>query len=335
MNRILVIKLRYIGDVLLATPVFRALKAAYPAAALTVAVNEGTEGVLLNNPDIDDVVLVRKESWWRQAQLLSALRRKKFDCVIDLTDGDRSAVMTWATGAPVRIGFNDEQRWRGGLYTTIIPKATNLIHRTARDLSALGPLRLQPASIALSLRIDGAAQAKADALLDSLGIGRDEWLVMLQPGARYWFKAWPLDRFARLGELLAERWKCRFLIGGAASEQQLGDQLRSMMRQPATVLAGKLSLPEYAAVLKRCRLFVGNDSGAMHMAAAVETPVVGLFGPSNPQEWGPVGDRVKVIYKGLDCRACFHPTCERGELNCMQQITVDETFAAAADLLGA
>jgi ADP-heptose:LPS heptosyltransferase len=88
-------------------------------------------------------------------------------------------------------------------------------------------------------------------------------------------------------------------------------------------------------VLKRCALFVGNDNGPMHMAAALGVPVVALFGPSDPAEWGPRGGRAEVLYKGLDCRRCFHPTCTRGEESCMKQIPVGEVLAAAARLLGA
>jgi ADP-heptose:LPS heptosyltransferase len=94
-------------------------------------------------------------------------------------------------------------------------------------------------------------------------------------------------------------------------------------------IAGRSDIRTLAAVLKRSALFVGNDTGAMHIAAAVGTPVVGLFGPSNPTEWGPRGGPAEVIYKGLDCRICFHPTCRRGEENCMKLITVDEVMAAA------
>ena len=94
-------------------------------------------------------------------------------------------------------------------------------------------------------------------------------------------------------------------------------------------IAGRSDVRTLAALLKRSTLFVGNDTGAMHIAAAVGTPVVGLFGPSNPLEWGPRGGRAETIYKGLDCRICFHPTCRRGEDNCMKLITVEEVMAAA------
>ena len=100
-------------------------------------------------------------------------------------------------------------------------------------------------------------------------------------------------------------------------------------------MAGLATLKQFVAIAKRAALFLGNDSGAMHIAAAVGTPMVALFGPSNPDAWGPRGDRVKMLYKGLDCRACFYPTCERGQLNCMKQLSVQEVCAAAVQLLEA
>lgn len=111
------------------------------------------------------------------------------------------------------------------------------------------------------------------------------------------------------------------------------DTIRTGAKSSLSSLAGRATLLEFAAVLKRCAVFIGNDTGAMHIAAAVGTPVVGLFGPSNPMEWGPRGKNVKTIYKGVDCRACFHPTCQRGEQNCMKQISVEEVFRAVREMM--
>ncbi|MGH7410142.1 MAG: glycosyltransferase family 9 protein, partial [Candidatus Methylomirabilis sp.] len=149
----------------------------------------------------------------------------------------------------------------------------------------------------------------------------------------YWFKAWPVERFAELADRLAGVAGCRVLLGGDVRERELAEAIRAQSRVAPTVLAGRTTLRQLAAVLKRCALFVGNDNGPMHMAAALGTPVVALFGPSAPEVWGPRGSHTEVLYKGLDCRRCFHPTCTRGEQSCMKQISVDEVFAAARKVL--
>ena len=132
---------------------------------------------------------------------------------------------------------------------------------------------------------------------------------------------------------LAEKYGCRILVGGDAKERGLAETIQANTRAAVVPLAGRLTLLQYGAVLKRCSLFIGNDNGPMHMAAALGVPVVALFGPSDPAEWGPRGGRVEVFYKGLDCRACFHPTCTRGEESCMKQISVDEVFGRIQQVL--
>ena len=337
MNNILVIKLRYIGDVLLATPVLRALRERFPDARLAMAVLRGTEDVLKGNPDLTEVLVVERGGLAEQLRFLQSVRRQRFYCVIYLTDGDRSAILSRFSGAPVRIGLNEEHRWRGLLHTTVVQSRPDVRHRLERDLEAVRPLGIEPKAGPLVLRIPPQDEAAAAGLLDDiagekLSAGATP-LVMLQPGARYCFKAWPAERFTELAGRLAGKYGCRILVGGDAKERGLAETIQANTRAAVVPLAGRLTLLHYAAVLKRCSLFIGNDNGPMHMAAALGVPVVALFGPSNPAEWGPRGGRTEVLYKGLDCRQCFHPTCTRGEESCMRQITVEDVWCAAERLL--
>lgn len=333
MRNVLIIKLRYIGDVLLATPTIRAIKAARPDVRVTMMVNRGTEDVLSGNPDLDEVMVLDKGSLGAQSRLIAGLRHRQFDTVIDLTDGDRSAFLSWISGAPVRIGFNDEQRWRGHYYTKIVPSASGARHRIDRDLEALKPLGIQAGSKDPQLRLTSEEEKSADELLDRLGVQRSQSMVILQPGARYWFKAWPPDRYAELADRLTSQYDCQVLIGGSDQDVDLAQQIRQTAKSKPIIVAGRTTIKQFSAIAKRSALFVGSDSGAMHIASAVGTPVVALFGPSNPSEWGPRGGLVEVLYKELDCRSCFHPTCTRGEENCMKLIAVYEVFAAAQRLL--
>jgi predicted lipopolysaccharide heptosyltransferase III len=330
-RHILVIKLRYLGDVLLATPALEALKAAYPSTRLTVVVNRGTEAMLAGNPHIDEVLPLERGSILSQWRFLRELRRRRFDVVIDLTDADRSAWLSRMTGAPVRIGFNDEGRFRGHCYTNVVHGEPGT-HRIERDLASLAPLNIAAAETIPRLWLTPEEKWRAADLLSREGVDRKKPLAMLQPGARYWFKAWPWERFAALADRLAEQYGYQVLIGGNQQEFELAERICGTAASRPINLAGRADMRIYAAVLKRTSLFVGNDSGAMHVAAAVGAPVVALFGPSDPKEWGPRGAAAAVLYKGIDCRICFHPTCERGEQNCMKLIGIEEVLSAIARL---
>jgi predicted lipopolysaccharide heptosyltransferase III len=337
-HRILVVKLRYIGDVLLATPVFRGLREAFPRARLTALVNAGTEEVLLHHPDVDEVLLVHRRqaeaetwgrSWADRLRLLRRLRQRRFDLALDLTDGDRAAFLTWASGARLRVGFNREGRLRGRAYHRVVPLTPGRRHAVEADLEALRILGLRARPVAPSLGLPPEAEAAAEDLLAHKRVSRDRDLVLLHPGARWWFKAWPVERFAALADRIEEELEARVLIAGGPDDATTAEAIRWQMRRPAISVAGETSVLQLAAVLKRCRLFVTNDNGPMHIAAAVGTPVVALFGPTDPAEWGPWGDGHVVLYKGVDCRECWRRSaCWRGEDNCLRRIPVEEVMVA-------
>ena len=333
-RNILAIKLRYLGDVLLATPTLHALKTAYPLARLSVLVNRGTEAVLRENPDVDEIIPLHRGSILQQTRFVWEIRRRQFDAVVDLTDGDRAAFLTWISGAPVRIGFNAEERWTGRCYTTVVRPDAGA-HRIERDLAALVPLGVAVQDGVPRLRLTAEDDAKVEQLAEQLEVPRDRPWVVIQPGARYWFKAWPPERFAELADRLNDRFGCQILVGGSPEEEPLAGSVVRQAKSRLVTIAGRSDVRTLAALLKRSALFIGNDTGAMHIAAAVGTPLVGLFGPSNPREWGPRGGPAEVLYKGLDCRICFHPTCRRGEENCMKLITVEEVMAACQRLMQA
>jgi heptosyltransferase III len=333
MHNVLIIKLRYIGDVLLATLTARAIKSARPEVRVTMLVTRGTEDVLFGNPDIDEVLILDKDSLAAQYRLITGLRRRRFDTVFDLTDGDRAAFLSWISGAPVRIGFNDGHRWQGRFYTHVVRFGRGVQHRIDRDLEALKSMSIQARSMDPHLWLMPEEEKSADQLLDQLGVQRSQSIVILQPGARYWFKAWPPERFAELADRLASQYGCQVLIGGTRQEGDLAQQIRQMAKSLPIVMAGRTTVRQFASIAKRSALFVGNDSGAMHIASAVGTPVVALFGPSSPREWRPHGGPVEILYKDLDCGRCSNSTCTRGEESCMKLIPVHEVFAAAQRLL--
>jgi heptosyltransferase III len=330
-KRLLLIQLRYIGDVVLSTPLLPLLKKRFPGTALTFLVNPGTDAVLLGNPYLETISVVSREGWVSQLGFLQNLRQAGFDGVVDLTDGDRSAFLSYWTGAPVRLGFNRENRWRGRLYSRVLPSAYGSMHMVDYHAQALPALGITDPVGDPELYLRPQDQIDGDQLFTSLRLGHHP-LVLLFPSARYSFKAWPVERFAALADWLADQGAVVALIGHER-ERLIGQQILKVTKSKPQNLIGQTRLLQLASLMKRSTLFVGNDAGPMHMAAAVGCPVLGLFGPTDPQVWGPRGTNVSVIYKGLDCRECFYPGCFRGEESCMRKISVEEVCQAASTLL--
>ncbi len=332
-DRVLVIKLRYVGDVLLATPVLSRLREGFPKAHLAMLVNPGTDGVVRGHPALDDVLVVERGNPARQWRFAQELRVRRYDLVIDLTDSDRSALLARLSGAPVRLGYNSEGRWRGCLYTRIVEADRFGMHQVRYHLRATEALGLTGPPPAPALMISQEARSAADRLLKEAGIDASRPLVCLHPGARWWFKAWPAERYAALADLLQTETTAQALFLGGDQERSLASRIAGVMKTPFRSLIGKTNLRALAAVLERAALMVSNDNGPMHMAAALRVPVIGLFGPSDPAVWGPWGEGHRTFYKGLDCRACFHPDCFRGEQNCMKLIALDEVWEAVREKL--
>jgi predicted lipopolysaccharide heptosyltransferase III len=330
-KRILLIKLRYMGDVVLSTPVLPHLHKHFPDASITFLVNPGTAGVLQGNPYLNDVWVLPRQSWWQQLRFIQRVREAKFDIVIDLTDGDRSAFLSWVSGASVRLGYNRDRRWRGKLYSRVLPSAYGSMHMVDYHQQALAGLGIHEGVGKPEIYIDSEMNQQDEEGFDDFPANGQPF-VLLHPTARYTFKAWPLERFAAVADWVSEQ-GIRVAVIGSQRELLIGQQLVNLTRHKPVNLMGRTRLSQLTALMKRSLLFIGNDGGPMHMAAAVGCPVLGLFGPTDPAVWGPRGSNVTVIYKGFDCGACFYPGCSRGEESCMRQISVEEVCHAAQLLL--
>lgn len=330
---ILVIKLRYVGDVLLATPCLQAIKENLPHAKVTVVVNKGTEAILQNHPCVDDLVAVDRRSFVQGCRAIMRLRKRRYDLVLDLTDGDRSAIMTWLVYARHRVGYNAEHRWRGRCYDRIVHGDPDAMHTVDYYLRAVKEIGLDLGPHAPTLFYSPDDEKYADELLVDHGIDREQELVMIHPGSRWAAKSWLAERFAAVADTIQVSRSTRVVFAGSEQERVRVKNIQAQMLTTSVSIVGQTTVLQLAAVMKRCVLFLGNDNGPMHMAAAVGLPVVALFGPTDPKVWGPWGEGHRVFFKDLDCRACFVPGCQLGSQSCMAKISVDEVMEAVSDCL--
>lgn len=322
-RRALVIKLGHIGDVLVSTPVFTALKQAYPGLATTALVEQGTQAMVQNSPYVDQVlVLERPQSAWRAARsnlgLLASLRRGRFDLAIDLSGGDRGAFLTFMTGARLRVGFEPKKphiRARA-FHHLADPRGTqnHVVETLLRPVRLLG---IEPQDRALKLYPPPQARERAASLLREHGIA-PRTFALVHPTSRWMFKTWTPEGNARvIGHLLDQGLKV--VLSAAPASREL--DFLALVRQnlgplPGVLdLGGRLDLPLLAALIQQARVFFGVDSAPMHMAAALGVPVAVLFGPSGEKMWGPWGGASEVLTLPLDCRPCGRDGCNGSKLS--------------------
>src|SRR5437016_10994905 len=258
-DRILVIELRYVGDVLLATPVLSRLRESFPKVHLAMLVNPGTDDLVRDHPALDEVLVLERGNLARQWRFVRDLRRRQFDLVIDLTDADRSALLSRLSGSPMRLGYNSEGRWRGALYTQVVEADRFAMHTVRYHLKAMEALGLAGSPGAPLLTGAPEARREADRLLQKAGVDGARPFVCLHPGARWWFKAWPAERFAALADRIQQETSAQALFLGSALERGVVERIALAMRTAHHNLVGQTGLQQLAAVLEQAVLMISND----------------------------------------------------------------------------
>ena len=330
-------------------PVFRNLRAALPGAWLAAATYAAHCEPLSFFPEIDEVIVIPHRARegarallgeWRRA--IHQLRAARFDLVYDLMESDRSAFVSLATGAPRRASFVKERRlFRHRISTDLAIwteelECTHTLELYLKGLGGLGvPICTRSTAIALAPHEQAAAKVRLERLLPQ----GDGPLVVVHPGASAPNKLWPGERFAAVCDDAQGRMGARVLLLGGPREAGVLELIRSAMLTPATVLDGPVSVRELAALLQAADLFLGHDSGPMHLAAAVGTPVVALFGAASPVQWGPRGEGHQVVRPSMPCQACVHPErCQPPnpyKMSCVCRISEDMVRAALQEQISA
>jgi heptosyltransferase-2 len=340
-KKILVMRYRFIGDTVLTVPFLRNLRRAEPDADITWMVAPGSSDVLKDIPYVNrmlywDPATIHADSRGKhrtfsaKLAFIRELRRERFDKAYVLKRSLSSALIAWLSGARKRIGFDTEGR--GFLLTTRV-RYRHERHEVENFLEVLRRDNIPVLDDHLEIWTGREEEHNVSKKLREAGIGESDRLAVIHPFSAVVERGWPFENFAELSAQLVRDARFRVIItGGGGRDRRTFDAIHSLFAPGTVDFIDKCTLSETVALLKRSSLFVGNDSGIMHIAAAAGTPLVALFGPQSPVKFGPWSKRAKVIYKGMACSPCrqkFFKECTpsaRMRPACMESISVSEVF---------
>lgn len=345
-KRILVLRYRFIGDTILTVPFLRNLRRAEPDARIVWVVAPGSSDVVRGIPYVDDMVYwdpvtIHADSRGGHRTLaakwafIKELRKERFDKVYVLKRSLSSAIIALLTGARERIGFDTEGR--GILLTKRVPYRHDR-HEVRNFLAVLSADGIEAPDDYLECWTTPEEDAAAESLLSGAGVTSLSRVVALHPFSANVRRGWPLENFADLASRFRDQ-GCFPLLLGAPGDRKRLEAVRELFGEETVDMVGRCSLRVTMSLLRRCSLFVGNDSGVMHLAAASGIPLVALFGPQSPVKFGPWSEQAVVIYKKYPCSPCrqkFFTECEpspRMRPACVEAITVEEVFREGMRLL--
>jgi lipopolysaccharide heptosyltransferase I len=334
--RILIIKPSSLGDIVHALPVLAACRAQYPDSHIAWLVNTSFAELLYGHPVLDEVIEFDRRHYGRMlrsrtafedfAGFVDALRDRRFDLVLDLQGLVRSGFLAWATRAEQRFGFDDAREMAWIFYNRRVRVPRTIRHAVDRNihLSRSAGLEIDTPAFPLAIRDDERDEVRRL-------LGRDEPPIAVIPGARWRTKLWPAERWAELIDRLAEDDPGPFVLLGGPADVERNRDVASRCHTATIDLTGKSSLRTLAALIDECRFVICHDSGPMHLAAALDKPIVAIFGPTDPTRCGPYASRTRVVRTELECSNCYLRTCSHH--SCMQQLEVDTVLQAVRSML--
>ena len=338
-RRILIIRLDRMGDVILSTPVLQQLRAAYPEAFIAMLVSPACRELVEGNPHLNDVLLYDKtgeqRGLWSTIRFARRVRRLDFDTALILHPTRRSHWIARLAGIPRRLGYARKSGW---LLTHRLPhrKQEGSRHEAEYALELLRLVGLEPAAPQSFVPVSSRAARRIDTLFHESHVENSASLIAIHPSASCVSKRWMPERFAQVADRLIEAELGRIVIVAGPEDVPHAQAMARAMRHAPLNVAGALSVGELAALLARCRLLISNDSGPVHVAAALGTPVVDLFGRNqrglSPRRWGPLGTGHVVLHKEVGCVTCLAHACDIGFL-CLTALSVEEVFQAAVSIL--
>jgi lipopolysaccharide heptosyltransferase II len=345
---ILLVRLRLIGDVVFTTPAIRAIRRHYPHARITYIVEEEAADVVRRNPHLDAVIVApsphARGRLRADIALIRRLRREKYDLAIDFHGGPRSSLLTWLSGAPQRIGY--DIFGRAWMYTTRVPRPRALRprHSVVSQWDVLSPLGIAPPDPeidATEMPDDPEATSRVEGRLAEAGISSDSAVIVIHVSAGNPFRRWPSASFVDLVcRLASHHTKRRIILTSGPSDRAAAAAIATDARarlapdqRAAVVECGEFDLVELRALIARAALYIGGDSGPLHIAGTTSVPTVGLYGPTLPVRSQPFRSArfisAAAEVTDLPCRPCDQRRCEPGDFRCLTGISADAVAALA------
>ncbi|MBW1977318.1 MAG: glycosyltransferase family 9 protein [Deltaproteobacteria bacterium] len=335
-RNILVIQLGDLGDVVLTIPTLRALRENFPGSRLVVVLREKARGLLEGSPWVAEVVYVSKkkrnvpEELAYQVTFFSKLRKHHFDVSFDLRTGTRGAFLSLLSGARIKVGRYAEngKLWRVRLFTHLVRPENELDQYCAEHgLNILAPFGIQTENRLPVLFVPPEKKERASIILREENVPADKPIIAIQPFSLWGYKEWGAHNYIELIKWIQTRFSLPIVILGSSQERSRATEIIEKTKPGTYNMAGKISVAELPAVIQSSSLLIGGDSVGIHIAAAVGTPTVSLFGPSSPVNWAPRGDKHYVVQKSWACIPCRQKGCRNSGISrCLEELTVDEVI---------
>lgn len=333
MQRILVVNVNWLGDAILTTPVFKAIKENIPASYVGVMVVERLKDVFLANPYIDEVIIFDEKSThkdiYSKFKFINSLRKKKFDRVFFIHRSFTRALICFLAGIKIRIGYYRPKT--SLILTEKIPIPSSDVHRQDYYLSLFEKTGIIIYDRLPQFFISANDGNKFEGFIKELK-GKYSYFAGINPLGNWEFKRWPYEKFAELSDLMVKELNCAVVFIGTSEEREIIDKVIMGTKETSYNLCGRTNLKELGALLGNMDVFISNDSGPAHLAASLGVNTVVLFGPTSPEITAPKGKLVKIIKKSIDCRTpCYNESCENNI--CMKNITVDDVFIEVKNII--
>ena len=329
-KKILIIRFRRIGDVIMTTPAVSALRKAFPEAFISYVVEEPFKELVEGNPDLNEVIAVEKnQSLGDLLALIRKIRKQKYDVILDFHSGPRSSFIALLSKARLKMGYRI--KYRNFIYHIKLPRKpeTGHFHSVENHINFVKALGVDVETLP-SLKIPQARKnevAKVKKFIDKNGLERFK-IIVIHIGAGNEFRDWGAENWTKLINLLVKRPQIKVILIGAAEDNKAEKEILKKSRDSILSRVGKLNLREVRELISNSSLFVGPDSGPMHVAAATSTPIVALFGPTLPANFAPWQAIASPIEKKLDCRPCKQRRCTHEDFRCLHSINPEEVYQA-------